>query len=275
VSDFNYIPKIKGEFNEALSLLPEYHKNVHKLGVFIAHKLDMEIKLKSAEYTKLPNPEPWNSPYGNLMMSFFYHGIQSILVFFEDYVKASENDIRRTILHEMGHAICGHECRTVNSPSYFGNLSPQTSSYIQNQLINLQEDFEVDSFLAKKVPEVVLEYIYNYALNASQSDIKKIFKKIPAWAKRLETYMLLVEYYRNLLVLKHLPKIMQDKRKYKKAKKKFTVLFKSSRLWLQHILKKSLPSSEELITESAFKDQYQLKLWFCKIVELDTKKPNI
>jgi len=275
VPEFDALSKLKGEFGESLRLLPEYGTRVHKLGVFVSHKADRATKLKSAEYTNLPEPEPWESPYGNLMMSFFYHGVQSILVFFEDYIKASESDIRRTILHEMGHAICGHECRTVKTPGYFENLPPETSSYIVNQLTNLHEDYEVDCFLAEKVPEVVLEYIYNYAKHVSQSDIKKIFQKIPAWAKRLEAAMLLAEYYRNLLVLEHLPNTLQRNRKFKKAKSKFAVLFKSSRLWLEDVMKKALPSPEDLISKSDFKDQYQLKLWFCKTVELDTKKPNI
>jgi hypothetical protein len=275
VSEFSQISKLKGDFQESIDSLPIYCDRVKKLGIFVAHKSDTEIKLRAMEFINFPDPEPWESPYGNLMMSFFYEGAQSILVFFEDYVKARENDIRRTILHEMVHAVCGHECRNVKSPGHFERLPKESADYVRNQLTNFHEDYEVDSFLAERFPEVILEYFYDYSREMTQADIKKIMAKVPLWARRLEVAMLLIEYYRCLLVLEHLPDALHGNRKFKKAANKFALMCKTCRVWLMNIMKKTLPTLDKLISETDFKDQYQLKLWYVKTVELDTKAPKL
>jgi hypothetical protein len=175
----------------------------------------------------------------------------------------------------MAHAFCGSEDRSIKCPGHFQKLPKETTNYLTGYLIDAQSDYEVDCFLATRFPELLLEYNYSYSNALSQQDIKRKLAQIPLWEHRLEITVYLVEYYRNLLVLEHLPKSIHSNRQFKKAKRHFETLFKTCRLWLEDKMQKSLPSPQELITESDFKNCYDLMQWFCKTVELDTKQPNL
>jgi len=276
---FNYVPEFKQigkleiELQEALNDLPEYNTKVAQLGVFMSHKLDKDVMLKADSYTGFPNPEVWICPQGFLMVCYFYGEIHSIVVFFEDYSKCSVSELRRTIRHELTHAICGHRSGDFRSPGYFGKLPKKVADSLKNRLINHQQDYEVDSFLAKRCPELILDYLYGYSKKLSLNIFKKMLRNLPNWAKRLELTIFLVDYYRNLLILKALPDHLHSHAKFKRAKKKFENMFKASRLWLKDTMYTNLPPAQELISPSDFQDQYKLKLWFCKTVELDQKQP--
>lgn len=176
---------IKNEINSAINSLPEYSDHVRKLGIFIARKSDIDSRTKASEYTNFTESKPWISPHGNLMMNFFYKGVQSIVVFLEDYLKESDNNIQCILYHEMGHAICGHESRQVKSPGFIDKLPKKTAIYIKNHLVNFQEDYEVDVFLASKIPRRLLEKIYDRSVGISQNSPKRIIEKVPKWAQRI------------------------------------------------------------------------------------------
>jgi hypothetical protein len=82
VDGFKEFEKFKSKMASIFSLLPEYHDHVSSVGVFLAHKSDMKTRVKAIEYTKNPDSSELNkNPYAYLMMTFFYKGIQSIVVF--------------------------------------------------------------------------------------------------------------------------------------------------------------------------------------------------
>jgi len=68
----------------------------------------------------------------------------------------------------MGHAICGHESGMFKSPGYFNKLPKEVAGSLKDHLINYQQDYEVDSFLAKKFPKLMLKYEYNYSREISE-----------------------------------------------------------------------------------------------------------
>lgn len=275
VPEFKEIQKLKEDFQEALDGLQEYNNHVHKLGIFISHKFDKEVMHKANLYTGVSESEVWITSQGHLMVSYFYNKVQSIVVFFEDYVKASKIALERTILHELTHAICGHKSGLFKSPGYFNKLPREVADSLRNRLINYQQDYEVDSYLAKRYPEVVLKYIYDYSKELSLSGFRKVLTGIPKWAHRLEMAIYLVAFYQNLLVLRCIPSHFHSSAQFKRSKRKFESLFRASRIWLKDIMSKSLPSPEELISVSDFKDQFKLKMWFCRTVELDIKGPRL
>jgi len=275
---FNYVPELKqittleAEFQKALEELTEYRDHVHKLGVYISRKFDRKVMQEADAYTCVPEPgEIWINPQASLMMSFLYQGVQAVVVFYEDLLKSDTVDLRRTIRHELAHAICGHESGDFKSPGYFDKLHKEAADQLRDRLINLQHDYEVDCFLARRFPKLTLRYIHKYSKELSEKKIGDLVRrKIPRWAHRLEWAMCLIEFYRNLLVLDCVSEVFHNDKNLKRAKKNFKRLFKfaGSRL-AQEINKSRLPP----VTCDDFKDQYRLRLRFCKMVELDTKQP--
>jgi len=59
VAQPKYVSAIESEFKKAIEELPEYSDAVHKLGIFISHKFDIEIKKKSIQ--------EWNQKYGYIL----------------------------------------------------------------------------------------------------------------------------------------------------------------------------------------------------------------
>ena len=271
VGNFTKLSKLKNEINSVILSLPEYSQCVKKLGVFIAKKSDVSTPIKAMEYTTFRECKPWISPHGKLMMSFFYQGIQSIVILVEDYLKENDNDIKCTFFHEMGHAICDHKVKQVKSSIFSDKIPKEKANDIKNLLSNYQNDYEVDVFLVEKIPGILLDYLYNYSLSLSQNMITKLIANLPEYAQPFELTIYLIDFSKNLFVLNHLPNAFLSSRKFKKARKKFVILIKSVRLWLMEIMRIYLPPYEQLLTETDFKNQFKLKLWYCKTVEIDKK----
>lgn len=278
---FNFLPELKtfetckNKIIKIIDLLPEYSETVNFLGIFFAHKLDSNAKIQASKYTNTPDALPINNnPYAYLMMEVVYQKTQAIVVFYEDFIKANDINFQRTLLHEMTHAICGHqEGRRFQVPKFFSLLPKDAAQYIIYYLIDSHRDYEVDCYLAKKFPELVLEYNYSYSNSISPQDVKQMLKHTVPLKYRLEITVYLTEYYRNLFVLEHLPNSLHNNKKFRKAKENFERQIRTCRIWLEKELQKPSPLPPILMTECDFTDSYSLMLWFCKTIDLGTKQP--
>lgn len=265
------LEELKNKFHEVLQLLPEYFSHIKKLGVFVADNINVTLLKEAIKYTGMV-AEPWDIKIETPMAQSYFNGIQAISVSYGYTKKVSENETKRNIMHELIHGIYGHgirESHQINSfyKMYFQELSEKKAVYVINVLINFHRDFQVDCCISEKYPIFSLESLYDFSRKLSINKLAKRVKELPLYARRWDIAVCLVEYYKSLAILNHLPEEWQNKEKTKKSKNKFQIMLKASRAWLNDILKKQLPSSEKIISETDLGNLSKLMLCYGNIVE--------